>query len=117
MNVKNLEWYEEICKLFNKKYDTKGSITNDKLNEMCGESQDAKGLNSSIDTLSKVNSTQVTALSSLSGQVSNLARITAHNYQMQKQNEELKQKADELYYADTGTVESPHLDTSLKNYE
>ena len=68
----------------------------DKLNEMCGESQDAKGLNSSIiDTLSKVNSTQVTALSSLSGQVSNLARITAHNYQMQKQNEELKQKADE----------------------
>lgn len=35
MNVKNLEWYEEICKLFNKKYDTKGSITNDKLNEMC----------------------------------------------------------------------------------
>lgn len=89
----------------------------DKLNEMCGESQDAKGLNSSIDTLSKVNSTQVTALSSLSGQVSNLARITAHNYQMQKQNEELKQKADELYYADTGTVESPHLDTSLKNYE
>lgn len=55
----------------------------DKLNEMCGESQEAKGLNSSIDTLSKVNSTQVTALSSLSGQVSNLARITAHNYQMQ----------------------------------
>lgn len=50
---------------------------------MCGESQDAKGLNSSIDTLSKVNSTQVTALSSLSGQVSNLARITAHNYQIQ----------------------------------
>lgn len=35
MKVKNLEWYEEICKLFNKKYDTKGSITNDKLNEMC----------------------------------------------------------------------------------
>lgn len=35
MNVKNLEWYEEICKLFNKKYDTKGSITNDKLNEVC----------------------------------------------------------------------------------
>lgn len=35
MNVKNLEWYEEICKLFNKKYDTKESITNDKLNEMC----------------------------------------------------------------------------------
>ena len=29
----------------------------------------------------------------------------------------MKQKADELYYADTGTVESPHLDTSLKNYE
>ncbi|MBQ8023201.1 MAG: hypothetical protein IJ254_02915 [Succinivibrio sp.] len=89
----------------------------DKLNEMCGESQEAKGLNSSIDTLSKVNSTQVTAISSLSGQVSNLARITAHNYQMQKQNEELKQKSDELYYADTGTVQSPHLDTSLKNYE
>lgn len=35
MKVKNLEWYEEICKLFNKKYDTKGSISNDKLNEMC----------------------------------------------------------------------------------
>ena len=35
MNVKKLEWYEEICKLFNKKYDTKGSIANDKLNEMC----------------------------------------------------------------------------------
>ena len=35
MNVKNLEWYEEICKLFNKKYDSKGSISNDKLNEMC----------------------------------------------------------------------------------
>ena len=35
MKVKNLEWYEEICKLFNKKYDIKGSITNDKLNEMC----------------------------------------------------------------------------------
>lgn len=89
----------------------------DKLNEMCGESQEARGLNSSIDTLSKVSSTQVTALSSLSGQVSNLARITAHSYQLQKQNEELKQKADELYYADNGTVESPHLDTSLKNYE
>lgn len=35
MNVKNLEWYEEICKLFDKKYDDKGIITNDKLNEMC----------------------------------------------------------------------------------
>ena len=35
MNVKNLEWYEEISKLFNKKYDSKGSISNDKLNEMC----------------------------------------------------------------------------------
>lgn len=35
MNVKNLEWYEEICELFNKKYDSKGSISNDKLNEMC----------------------------------------------------------------------------------
>lgn len=89
----------------------------DRLNEMCGESQDAKGLNSSIDTLSKVNSTQVSALTSLSGQVSNLARITAHNYQMQKQYEELRQKADEIFYADTANVESPHLDTSLKNYE
>ncbi len=89
----------------------------DKLNEMCSESSESKGLNSSIDTLSKVNTTQVTALSSLSGQISNLARITAHNFQMQKQNDELKQKADDLYYADAGTVESPHLDTSLKNYE
>lgn len=35
MKVKNLEWYEEICKLFDKKYDSKGSISNDKLNEMC----------------------------------------------------------------------------------
>lgn len=35
MKARNLEWYEGICKLFNKKYDTKGSITNDKLNEMC----------------------------------------------------------------------------------
>ena len=34
MKVKNLEWYEEICELFNKKYDSKGSISNDKLNEM-----------------------------------------------------------------------------------
>lgn len=35
MKVKNLECYEEICELFNKKYDSKGSISNDKLNEMC----------------------------------------------------------------------------------
>lgn len=35
MKVKNLKWYEEICKLFDKKYDSKGSISNDKLNEMC----------------------------------------------------------------------------------
>lgn len=35
MKVKNLEWYEEICKLFDKKYDDKGIITNGKLNEMC----------------------------------------------------------------------------------
>lgn len=35
MKARNLEWYEEICELFNKKYDTKGSITNDKINEMC----------------------------------------------------------------------------------
>ena len=35
MKVKNLEWYEEICELFDKKYDSKGSISNDKLNEMC----------------------------------------------------------------------------------
>ena len=35
MKVKNLECYEEICKLFDKKYDDKGIITNDKLNEMC----------------------------------------------------------------------------------
>lgn len=35
MKVNNLKWYEEICELFNKKYDSKGSISNDKLNEMC----------------------------------------------------------------------------------
>lgn len=35
MKVKNLECYEEICELFDKKYDSKGSISNDKLNEMC----------------------------------------------------------------------------------
>ena len=35
MKVKNLECYEEISKLFDKKYDDKGIITNDKLNEMC----------------------------------------------------------------------------------
>lgn len=35
MKVNNLKWYEEICKLFDKKYDSKGSISNDKLNEMC----------------------------------------------------------------------------------
>lgn len=35
MNVKNLKWYEEICELFDKKYDIKGSISDDKLNEMC----------------------------------------------------------------------------------
>ena len=35
MKVKNLECYEEICKLFDKKYDDKDIITNDKLNEMC----------------------------------------------------------------------------------
>lgn len=35
MKVKNLECYEETCKLFDKKYDDKGIITNDKLNEMC----------------------------------------------------------------------------------
>ena len=35
MKVKNLKWYEEICELFNKKYDFKDSISNDKLNEMC----------------------------------------------------------------------------------
>jgi len=35
MKVNNLKWYEEICELFDKKYDSKGSISNDKLNEMC----------------------------------------------------------------------------------
>mgnify|MGYP006934545076 FL=1 len=35
MNVNNLKWYEEICELFNRKYDTNWSISNDKLNEMC----------------------------------------------------------------------------------
>lgn len=35
MKVNNLKWYEEICELFNKKYDSKGSISKDKLNEMC----------------------------------------------------------------------------------
>jgi len=35
MNVNDLKWYEEICELFNREYDTNGSITNDKLNEMC----------------------------------------------------------------------------------
>lgn len=35
MKVNNLKWYEEICELFNKKYDFKDSISNDKLNEMC----------------------------------------------------------------------------------
>lgn len=35
MKINNLKWYEEICELFDKKYDTKGSITNDKINEMC----------------------------------------------------------------------------------
>lgn len=35
MKVNNLKWYEEICELFDKKYDSKGSVSNDKLNEMC----------------------------------------------------------------------------------
>ena len=35
MKVNNLKWYAEICELFDKKYDSKGSISNDKLNEMC----------------------------------------------------------------------------------
>ncbi|MGN1281197.1 MAG: hypothetical protein ACI4UM_04775 [Succinivibrio sp.] len=89
----------------------------DKLNELCSESKEAPGLNSSIDTLSKVNSTQASALVSLTSQVSNLVRITAHDYQSRLQDNEIVKKSDELYYADSGKLKSPHLEMRLEHYE
>ncbi|MGN0894186.1 MAG: hypothetical protein ACI4ND_04230 [Succinivibrio sp.] len=88
-----------------------------KLNELCNESKDAPGLNSSIDTLSKVNSTQAGAMLSLTNQVSNLVRITAHDYQSRLQDHEIEKKSDELFYADSGKLKSPHLEMRLESYE
>ncbi len=88
----------------------------DKLNELSLESKNAPGLNSAIDTLSKVNSTQATALVSLTNQVSNLNKLTASSIQAKRQEDELRRKGDDLYYQGDNQVKSPHFDLSYTKY-
>ena len=88
----------------------------DKLNELSLDSKNAPGLNSAIDTLSKVNSTQATALVSLTNQVSNLNKLTASSIQAKRQEDELRRKGDDLYYQGDNQVKSPHFDLSYTKY-
>lgn len=89
----------------------------DKLNDFSNQSRDSIGLNDSIDTLSKVNTTQASALMSLANQITNLTKLTAHNIQSQKEQREIEKKAEELYFAQNNPVKSDHLSIKLSDYK
>ena len=86
----------------------------DKLEEFSNNSKDSKGLNSSIDALSKINSAQASALVTLTSQISNLNKLTADTYQNEINEKQLAQKSDELFFASNNEVKSPHLDLEVK---
>lgn len=86
----------------------------DKLEEFSNNSKESKGLNSSIDALSKINSAQASALVTLTSQISNLNKLTADTYQNEINEEQLAQKSDELFFASNNEVKSPHLDLEVK---
>ena len=89
----------------------------DKLNDFSNQSRDSVGLNDSIDTLSKVNTTQANALMSLANQITNLTKLTAHEIQSQKEQREIEKKAEELYFAQNNQVKSDHLSIKLSDYK
>ena len=86
----------------------------DKLEEFSNNSKESKGLNSSIDALSKINSAQASALVTLTNQISNLNKLTADTYQNEINEKQLAQKSDELFFASNNEVKSPHLDLEVK---
>ena len=86
----------------------------DKVEEFSNNSKDSKGLNSSIDALSKINSAQASALVTLTSQISNLNKLTADTYQNEINEKQLAQKSDELFFASNNEVKSPHLDLEVK---
>ncbi len=85
----------------------------DKLNEFSMQSEDATGLNDSLDTLSKVNATQANALVQLTAQISNLNKISAHAVQKDIEKQELNEKADEIFLKNNSETKSRHLKVSM----
>src|SRR5574344_1953511 len=84
----------------------------DKLQNFNQDGQSAKGLNSSIDALSKINATQANALIYLTNQISNLTKLAASESQANLQEKQLEQKSNEQVFG-SSNINSPHFKVEL----
>lgn len=85
----------------------------DKLNELSLEAQGSEGLNSSIDALTKVSTTQANVLVSLSTQISNLAKLKAQMIANEKEKAHLTDLADSKAMKADTNVRSDHMSVML----
>lgn len=88
----------------------------DKLQNFNQDGKSAKGLNSSIDALSKINATQANALIYLTNQISNLTKLAASESQANLQEKQLEQKSNEQVFG-SSKINSPHFKVELKEYD
>ena len=80
------------------------------------EAKSAQGLNSSIDTLSKVSSMTASSMVTLSSQLHSLLEFTALNSKKDSEEEILKALSDEQFL-NTNDISSEHFSLNLKDHE
>lgn len=85
----------------------------EKLNELSLEAQSSEGLNSSIDALTKVSTTQANVLVSLNTQISNLAKLKAQILANEKEKAHLTALADSKAMKADTNVRSDHMSSLL----
>ncbi len=84
------------------------------LNLFTLEAQNSKGLNSSIDALSKVNSMTTNVLISLNSQISKLLELNAEVVKKQS-NKEISENTSDQNYLNIKTISSKHFSLELNN--
>lgn len=85
----------------------------EKLNELSLEAQGSEGLNSSIDALTKVSTTQANVLVSLNTQISNLAKLKAQITENELKKAHLTALADQKAMKADTNIRSDHMSVML----
>ena len=84
----------------------------EELDGFSGEARDSAGLNSTLDTLSKVSALSAGSLISLSSQISSLVEITARSARIRSRGEVASSAADARFW-EAGSVSSEHLSVRI----